>query len=308
MFNKQDLSIVWFLDNQRQMECFLVSIRAVWKYNGNNVSYIVYVPDKLLKKKIIEMSALKEIPLKIENNELFLKVFQDNSVNNNMMILSVIAPFLSKSKYTIFLDNDIISNVKFHDLINMAEERLNFKDVTLIRRHWELTEINLGYKFANKYYDVLLNEYKKANGNGGVVIYNTEKYREIFDNKIENILEKISLFIKKIIEFNFEGKYMNADENIFLDDEWFLNIYTCHDSPSTLPKRYNYSLNLGIEELIKIFEKEKTATIHIADNPKGIKNSIYKVITGKENRIDNYFGFEKKYLNKLIKIISDIID
>lgn len=306
MDNKNDITLIWFLDNQRQLDFFQVSIKAAWKYNRENVNYIVYVPCKSLKQDI-KLSIGVDIPILIIDDEKYLTVFKNSEIKNNMMILSVISPFLSMSKYTIFLDNDIISNVDYNSLIEIAEKKFNLENSTLIRRSWDLTKENLSYKFARKFYSVPFEEYKKSNGNGGVVIYNTLKYKNVFNNNIEKILDEISIFIKNMKVFNTDYRNMNPSKEMFLDDEWFLNIHTWHDSPAVLPRRFNFSLNWGLKELIETFQKEGTITIHLADNPAGIKDYIYKLIFKNGIDSDDNSFLDKKLEKDLISIINNIV-
>lgn len=293
------------------MRYFLESFFISRKNNLNNfINYIAFVPTKEMKSLLI-----KKVPeienLSIITEEKFLDIFHSKNINLNMMLLSVIAPFLSNDDYIIFLDNDTLPFINFQEMIKFCIDKYNLNNRVLLRRPWFLTENNLGYIFANKYYNSSLREYVSGNGNGGVVIYNGLLYREIFENNVYNLINELSIFIDNIIDFKLNYlKVKEIGRDIFLDDEWFLNIYTSHNSPALLANRYNYSLNLGLEEANKIISSQKDFIFHIADNPKGIKEKIY-------NCIDNnkFVKFDiqesklsevelEKFVNRLLLLIN----
>lgn len=201
-------------------------------------------------------------------------LFKKLGIVDNYMISSVLVPFYSNHKFSIYFDNDTII---LKDIIKRIRSLIeNDNKAAVRRRSWNIEENNPAFKFAKRKYldnhsDII--SFKKSIGNGGLILFNNEIYKKFFDNDIFKLYDSLELFIANKYDNINSRRNKFKKIRLYLDDELFLSCVLHTVCSSDIPLSLNFTINY-IDE----YKKREIHLFHLANIQNDIKLQFYDYI------------------------------
>lgn len=291
--------------NSNYLKYALTMLYSFFKNNKYSVSvYLLYSSlnnEEINKiKNLVEKNNSNLICIKIENEKIpeFITMDYFSIEASYRLLLPYVLPV--NVKRVVWIDSDMIIRSDISELfyLNIEDNVIACcKDISHIGNSINPNLSRLKIKNTNNYF------------NSGLVVFNVNKYKELFDIKEYNkIIKKLSNIIKypdqDILNYVFQSKIYELDSNY---NVYFTSNYKHRDKNNIKqmkqkgkiyhyisgikPDNYRY-LNFGFNEYWK-YAKKIYGTIYFIKI--SIKNYFYRIV--KNFSIDNNYLLNKKSKN-----------
>lgn len=201
------LLVVTAFDNLSQFKYFKYAVLSTsLRNNPHEISYLTIVKNKE-QKNIVDNFYNNYL----SEYEFQVKTFDKQSPSNfrEGQIYWLFSPFYAKnSKYIVQIDNDVLVNCLFSDMINQKNRRNIISGVNIKpSEKWSAVKSSI-YKIGKPKFDI----YSKKWINAGIAVINVKKWVKFHKND-SGLWKRIN----EISNFNKENNFRDSDESIIFD-------------------------------------------------------------------------------------------
>lgn len=285
----EDISIVWTFGNSEiQFQYFKLSLITTLKKNNiNNIIYTVIIEDHSLKDDVEDFLKRWVKKYKII---IFNDLISYERIRNNKYIYHIFSPFLTDTNTTIFLDNDMIVNCNFHDLLLDNLEKLN-KNLILGREGGNTKLKNTTKLNKIKIYKRNLLFKNKCHFLGSLFVYNNSLYKKRYKD-INNLVKLLNKIYYKMDDFKKRGTNLYFRNELIDEAFFFLTEQKLIDK---LSYKYNITSYIDQKEIKKAL-LEGEWIYHITKS----KSFREEFLLGDVEKVSNKeFIYEKMFQNIL---------